>query len=262
MRSSVVLSVAAVMGCAAYGQKPSPQPAFEVASVKPAAVREEPAGMSRSTGMPPQGFSNPGLVNYSNVSLDGVLSRAYDLLPGKIVGPSWLDTERYDIVARVPKDAPAGQIPLMLQNLLAERFRMRAHWETKQTSGFALVVGKSGPKLTKSTLEDPTRHSLMVNGSGHLAWKGETLDGFANSLSVDLGKPVENKTGIEGIFDITIDAAPDSLPGLHFGTPSEESASLPSIFAAVRKLGLELEPRQVTLKQLIVDSAQKIPTPN
>jgi uncharacterized protein (TIGR03435 family) len=95
-----------------------------------------------------------------------------------------------------------------------------------------------------------------------LTWKGDTLDGVAASLAHFLDKPVEDKTGIEGIFDITIDAAPDSLPGLHFGTPSEESASLPSIFAAVRKLGLELEPRQVSVKRLIVDSAQKIPTPN
>jgi uncharacterized protein (TIGR03435 family) len=91
---------------------------------------------------------------------------------------------------------------------------------------------------------------------------GDTLDGVAANLAYDLDKPVENKTGIEGIFDIVIDAAPDLLPGLPFRATSEESASLPSIFAAVRKLGLELEPRQVTVKRLIVDSAQKIPTPN
>jgi uncharacterized protein (TIGR03435 family) len=251
------------MCCAAYGQKPSPKPAFEVASVKPAAPRDEQVGNgSRWSGYPPRGFSNPGLVNYSNVVLKGVLCVAYDLLPPKIVGPSWLDTERYDIVARAPKDAPVGQIPLMLQNLLAERFHMSVHWVTKQEAGFALVVGKSGPKLTKSTLDDPERRHSGFTSNGHLTWKGGTLDSVALGLAGFLDKPVEDKTGIEGMFDIAIDAAPDSLPGLHFGTPSEESASLPSIFAAVRKLGLELEPRQVTVKRLIVDSAQKIPTPN
>jgi len=69
-------------------------------------------------------------------------------------------------------------------------------------------------------------------------------------------------TKIQGIFDITLDAAPDTLPGLHFGTPSDDSASLPSIFAAIRGLGLSLESRQIAVKQLVVDSAQKIPTPN
>jgi uncharacterized protein (TIGR03435 family) len=262
MRHSLILSVAAIAGCAAFGQEPSRQAAFEVASVKPAAPRYESGGAG-STGMPPRGFDrDPGRVNYTNVTLMGALSRAYDVMPAKIVGPSWLGTERYDIVATVPKDTPAGQIPVMLQNLLAERFRMSVHWATKQSAGYALVVGKSRPKLTKSTLEDPGRRSFGFTGSGHLTWKGETLDSVANTLASFLNKPVEDKTGIEGMFDITLDAAPDSLPGLRFGTPSEESASLPSIFTAIRGLGLELEPRQVTVKQLVVDSAQKIPTPN
>jgi uncharacterized protein (TIGR03435 family) len=212
--------------------------------------------------MPPRTFGDPGLVNYSSVSLKGVLCRAYNLLPDKIVGPSWLDSERYDIVAKAPKDAPTGQIPSMLQSLLAERFRMSVHWETKQTPGYALVVGKSGPKLTKSALEDPTRSSLGFTGSGHLTWKGEALADVATSLSHFLDRPVVDMTEIQGIFDITLDAAPDSLPGLHFGTASEDSASFPSIFAAIRGLGLNLEPREVLVKQLVVDSAQKIPTPN
>jgi uncharacterized protein (TIGR03435 family) len=139
---------------------------------------------------------------------------------------------------------------------------MSVHWETKQTAGYALVVGKSGPKLKKSTLEDATMRTFGFNGPSQLFWKGETLDIVAKSLSTVLDKPVEDETGIEGTFDITLDATPDSMWGLRFGTPSEESASLPSIFTAIRGLGLELEPRQVTVKQLVVDSAQKIPTPN
>ena len=170
MRRLVVLSIAVFARCAAFGQEPSLQPAFEVASVKTAGPPREESGGARSTGMPPRTFGDPGLVNYSSVSLKGVLCRAYNLLPDKIVGPSWLDSERYDIVAKVPKDAPTGQIPSMLQSLLAERFRMSVHWETKQTPGYALVVGKSGPKLTKSALEDPTRSSFgfTCNGSQSL----------------------------------------------------------------------------------------------
>jgi uncharacterized protein (TIGR03435 family) len=241
---------------AALAQNAAAPPAFEVASVKPTAP------LAGSTGMPPRTLDDPGLVNYSSVTLKGVLCRAYDLQPDKIVGPSWLDSERYDIVARVPKDAPVGQIPLMLQNLLAEKFRMSVHWVTKQTPGYALVAGRSGPKLTKSSLKDATRSSFGFTGSGHLTWKGETLAAVATSLSVFLERPVVDMTKIQGVFDITLDAAPDTLPGLHFGTPSDDSASLPSIFAAIRGLGLSLESRQIAVKQLVVDSAQKIPTPN
>jgi uncharacterized protein (TIGR03435 family) len=264
MRHSLILYLAAIAGCAAFGQEPSRQAAFEVASVKRAAPPREEPGVARSAGMPPRGFDrDPSRVNYTNVTLMGALSRAYDVMPARIVGPSWLGTERYDIIATVPKGTPASQIPVMLQNLLAERFRMSVHWVTKPTAGYALVVGKSGPKLTKSTLDDPERRSLGFNGPGHLFWKGETLGSVAQTLSSVVEKPVEDKTGIQGMFDITLDATPDSMPGLRFfGTPSEESASLPSIFTAIRGLGLELQPQQVTVKQLVVDSAQKIPTPN
>ena len=212
--------------------------------------------------MPPRTFGDPGLVNYSNVTLKGVLCRAYDVQPDNILGPSWLDSDRYDIVAKVPKDAPAGQIPSMLQTLLAERFRVSVHWTSKQTLGYALVVGSSKPKLTKSSLEDSTKGSVGFDGSGHLVWKGQTLADFARGLAGFLDRPVVDMTEIQGIFDIDIHAAPDSLPGLRFGKPSEESASLPSIFDAIRALGLNLDPQQVTVKELVVESAQKIPTPN
>ena len=261
MRRSITISMAFVVGCAAFGQQPSRQTAFEVASVKRAAPRDESGGRG-STGMPPPTFDDPGRVNYSSVTLKGVLCRAYDLPPDKIVGPSWLDSERYDIVAKVPKDAPTGQIPAMLQHLLAERFRMSVHWAARQTPGYALVVGRSGPKLAKSPPENAARSSFGFTPSGHLAWKGHTLGDLAKSLSIFLDRPVEDMTEIQGVFDVTLDVAPDSLPGLHLGAPSEDSASLPSIFAAIRGLGLNLEPRQVTVKRLVVDSAQKVPTPN
>ena len=261
MRFSAFLSMASIMGCAVFGQEPSRQIAFEAASVKLATPREDTGG-PKSTGAPPAIARDAGRINFSNVSLKGVMCRAYDLRPDRIVGPSWLDTERYDIVATVPKDSPAGQIPAMLQDLLAKRFRMSVHWAEKQASGYALVVGKSGPKLTKSTLEDSDGRSMGVDGLGHLTWTGEALDGVARSLSMLLDKPVVDNTGIPGAFDITLDVAPDSLPGLPSRSPSQESASLPSIFTAIRGLGLELQPSQVTIKQLVVDSAQKIPTPN
>ena len=121
-----------------FGQT-APPPAFEVASIKPAAP-QQPGRMMVAMG------GDPGRVNYTNVSLRNVLMRAYDVRSYQITGPSWLDTERYDIVAKVPEGVPKEQIPAMLQNLLAERFQMTIHRETKEQSVYALVVGKNGPE--------------------------------------------------------------------------------------------------------------------
>jgi uncharacterized protein (TIGR03435 family) len=265
MRRLAIMSIAVLARCAAFGQAPDRQPAFEVASVKPAAPVEVQPGRPRRTGglSSTTGAGDPGLVVYSGVILKAVLSKAYNVPPDQIVGPSWLDSERYDIVAKVPKDAPEGQIPAMLQNLLAERFHMSVHLVTKQTQGYALVVGKSGPKLTKSAKQDEASGSFGFTSSGHLTWRAETLASVARSLSLFLGRPVVDMTEIQGRFDITLDASPDSLPGLHsFGTAQADADPQPSIFAAVRALGLNLEPREAAVKQLVVDSAQKIPTQN
>jgi len=263
MRYSALVYLAAMAGCAASGQEPARPVAFEVASVKRAAPPAETGG-PRSTGGAPPTAEDARRINYSNVTLKGVLCRAYDLPPDRIVAPDWLGMERYDIFATVPKDAPAGQIPLMLQRLLAERFQMSVHWAEKEAAGYALVVGKTGPKLTNSSVEGLAGRSagMTISRSGHLAWTGTTLAGFAAALSHFLDRPVADRTGVQGLFDITLDASPDSLPGLHAGTPDEAAAPLPSIFTAIRGLGLELTPRQDTVRQLVVDSARKIPTPN
>src|ERR1017187_3625028 len=265
MRRFAMMSLAVFAPCAAFGQLPSQKPAFEVASVKPAAPVEAQPGRPRKTGglSSATGAGQPSLVIYSGVIQKAVLSKAYNVPPDQIVGPSWLDNERYDIVAKVPEDAPEGLIPAMLQNLLTERFRMSVHLATKQTQGYALVVGKSGPKLTKAKDDAPSARSMGFTSSGHLTWQAATLADFAKSLSTFLGRPVDDMTGIQGKFDITLDASPDSLPGLRsFGTAQADADPKPSILAAIRGLGLNLEPREASVNQLVVDSAQEIPTQN
>jgi uncharacterized protein (TIGR03435 family) len=261
MRLFAVLLVAVVAHCAAPGQEPSAKPVFEVASVK---VR--PGGLeSGSTGIPPLLAGDPGLLNYTGVSLAGVLARAYNVKPLQISGPDWLRTERYDITAKAPDHAPKGHIPEMLQNLLAERFRMTVHWDTREEMGYALVAGKTGPKLKKSDVADgdaPPKRSESMSGSGHMTWNASTLDDFAASLTVLVGRPVVDMTGVPGIFDIAIDAAPDSMPGLPSFGQADGNSPFPSIFNAVRILGLNLQPRRVPVKRLVVDSAQKVPTEN
>src|SRR5215831_18028755 len=114
-RIPVGASLLVLTGCLSFAQ--SNPPAFEVASIKPAAPQQMGRMMVRMGG-------DAGRVDYANVSLKDVLARAYNLKRYQVSGPSWLDSERYDITAKVPDGVPKEQIPLMLQALLTDRFKM------------------------------------------------------------------------------------------------------------------------------------------
>jgi uncharacterized protein (TIGR03435 family) len=153
------LGAAVLASCGLFGQTAATPPAFEVASIKPAPPQTGGRMMTRTGG-------DAGRVDYANVNLKQVLMRAYDVKTYQITGPAWLDTERYDIVAKVPEGVPKEQIPAMLQNLLAERFQMTIHRETKEQGVYALVVGKNGPKLKKSDDSEAAVVGFGGPGSG------------------------------------------------------------------------------------------------
>ena len=138
--------------CAALGQGAAESPTFEVASVKPA--EPQPPGQMRIRMSGGPGTPDPGQLTYTNVSLKNVMMNAYDVKGYQINGPNWLDGERFDIVAKIPQGATKEQFQQMLQNLLAERFKLTLHHETKELPMYALVVGKGGPKLKESVEED------------------------------------------------------------------------------------------------------------
>ena len=132
--------------CAAFAQT------FEVASVKPAAPITGNRIMVMMRGGP--GSPDPGQITYSNVTVKNVLMTAYGVKGFQISGPGWLESERYDIVAKLPRGATKAEFMVMLQNLLAERFKLALHREKKDLPMYALVVGKNGPKL-KESVEEP-----------------------------------------------------------------------------------------------------------
>jgi uncharacterized protein (TIGR03435 family) len=148
--------------CAAFAQTTAAPPSFEVATVKPAA----PAATSMGAGggmkfairigaQGGPGTSDPGQITYSNMSLKNLLVAAYGVKTYQVSGPNWLDTERFDIVAKVPKGASKDDVKLMLQDLLAERFKLTQHREQKDLPMYALVVGKGGPKMKESPPDNP-----------------------------------------------------------------------------------------------------------
>jgi uncharacterized protein (TIGR03435 family) len=151
--------------CGVFAQAAAESPTFEVASVKPA---EAPSGMGMMRVMMRggPGSPDPGQITYSNVSLKNILMNAYAVKGYQISGPKWLDSERFDIVAKIPKGATKEQFQVMLQNLLAERFKLTLHHETKELPMYALVVGKGGPKLKESVDEDASAAGAQGGASG------------------------------------------------------------------------------------------------
>jgi uncharacterized protein (TIGR03435 family) len=131
--------------CAALAQNEPTRPAFEVASVKP--LRPGDPGPGPLRGGP--GTNAPGRLSGA-ASLKALLMRAYELKTWQIEGPAWMDLERYQIAARIPAGAGQGQVAPMLQSLLAERFGLVAHRETRELAYYALVVGKNGAKFHES----------------------------------------------------------------------------------------------------------------
>lgn len=152
-------ALAFLIAGSASAQAADPSLTFEVATVKPASLPASPDGkrLFRIGAQGGPGTSDPSQISYSFMSLRDLLMQAFSVKMYQIQGPAWLDSERFDIVARVAAGAKKDDVPIMLQNLLKERFQLAFHREKKEQSIYALVVGKSGPKMKLSDDQsDPT----------------------------------------------------------------------------------------------------------
>ena len=149
--------------CAVFGQSTAETPTFEAASVKPAAPQTGPGMRVMMRGGP--GSPDPGQITYSNVTLKMLLTNAYGIKGYQVSGPKWLEGDRFDVVAKIAMGATKEQFQMMLQNLLAERFKLAVHRETKELPIYALVVGKGGPKL-KETVADSAAPQGGPSGPG------------------------------------------------------------------------------------------------
>jgi uncharacterized protein (TIGR03435 family) len=258
---ALVLAAAATIVAQAQGLPKKPVFTFEVASVKVAPERDY-GNMSRPTGMAPEIKGDVSRIDFTDVSLEGVICRAYGLLPMDVKVPAWMQERRYDIHANVPADAPKGHIPEMLQNLLADRFQMKLHWDTHEESGYLLAVANGGFKLKQSPPDSPGTVGFRSNG--HFELRHRTMTQFVSSLRFQMGQPVIDKTQLAGEYDFVFDAAPDSMPGFLNGFGRGQPASeFPGIFQVLRGMGLELtHAAKVPVKYLVADSALKVPIGN
>jgi uncharacterized protein (TIGR03435 family) len=258
---------AAVAGAIVFGAIGAPEvwaqsqaaapPAFEVASVKPAGAR---CAGRRSIDLQQ--------VRYGNFSLKGLVRDAYQVELYQIDAPEWLDSQCYDVAAKLPDGASKEQIPAMLQALLAERFRMTVHKEMRRDRVYALVVAKNGPRLKESKVQSDRPQSVELHADGHMEFTSATPASFSSAMSVLLARPVVNMTDIQGYYDITLNVTRGDLAGLRLPSDGAAPDTLPknsassSIFAAMQELGLKLESRNAPIEHIVVDSAEKIPTGN
>jgi uncharacterized protein (TIGR03435 family) len=239
---------------------------FEVVSIKP----RDP----NTTPTPPS--ADASMVRYPNITLKGLISRAYDVRPYQIDGPSWLDDNNinFSFGAKIPDGATKAQIPAMLQAMLAERFELKIHRESKVQPVYVLIAGSGGPKLKKSDIQRAPRgpdgsllSSLEINGQGHLMFRMATMGIFAQVLSSQIGRPVLDQTNIEGTYDIEFDANPSEVQTLRsmaaagdITLPDDSTAS--SLFTGIQSLGLKLEARKAPIEHIVIDHALKTPTEN
>jgi uncharacterized protein (TIGR03435 family) len=229
----------------AFGQA-APAPAFEVASIKPS---QDPPGSN--SGL----TTTRGRISARNVTLKRCMRGAYGVEEPRILGGlKWLDEDRYNIEARAAGPAGDAELEVMLQSLLAERFKLSFHRETRALSGYALVVGKSGLKARPS---EPDADSRTSSRWGSIEAAGCTMAHLALKLSEVLHLPVADFTAVPGEFDFKLEwtfddmqaKPPDAVP---------DAASGPSIFAALQEqLGLKLESRKVPADVLVIDHAEK-----
>jgi uncharacterized protein (TIGR03435 family) len=196
--------------------------------------------------------SSPGHFAMWNVTLEYCLEWAYDLKEFEIEGPTWIKSggTGYDIVAKAVGPASDGEMKLMLQTLLIERFEMKLHRETKTLEVCALLPGKGAASLKEAAAgERPAFAGNAVTAT----FTSQPISRLTLLLTRRMDRPVVDMTGLRGLYDFRLD-----LSGLGSGNPSS-----PSIFTTVQdNLGLKLQPQKAPIEILVIDSAEKVPTAN
>jgi uncharacterized protein (TIGR03435 family) len=242
----VLVAIGPLPGVLVAQKGRQPEPRFEVASVR---VNK------RAACVGPWDFqATHGAITAVNAPLRRIISRAFGLTDDWVSGPSWIDSQCYDIKAKASRGAPDEALMPMLQTLLRERLHLMAERESAERPIFALTVDEGGSKLQpfgeRVTVPSSTNHATVLFMARHLPDLCERLGKVA-------GRPVVDKTGLVGDYQI-------ELAYLPFAPADDNpSDSALEIFSAVRnQLGLRLDPRREVVAILRIHSVDKLPTEN
>ena len=259
VRLSALALLACALGSAGQSGASFSGGAFEVASVKPAAT----SGSAVKEPEPEKITVTPKGITMRNISLRNCLRWAYSVQDSQISGPGWMEAQRFDIVARSAEEAEPDQLRLMMQGLLAQRFRLMLRREAKEIPVYEMLPGKKGVRFQKSTGAE----NGMAPEAGALVFRNYSMADLAARLATRpfrLDRLVVDKTGLTGTFDFRIRIADDmigmkhALEGMERGD-TEQPAMIPIL---QEQLGLTFRPLKSAVESLVVESAEKIPTEN
>jgi uncharacterized protein (TIGR03435 family) len=242
MKRCAFLGLMALMCRGGSGWAQTATPAFDAASIKPT---------------PADGPKIPFQFGPNRVSMRTTLGRliglAYQVSDFQLAGgPEWAWSAFYDVQAEAGAGADLEQIRLMIRTLLADRFQLRLHRETRAIAGYILSVDKGGPKLPPARTDVPPDSQIVQIAPGRgIVSRGGTIKGLALMLEIPLGRLVVDETKIEGNYDFRLlfddsglkSAATDSTPG--------------SLFGALHEIGLKLESKKIPMEVLVIDSVER-----
>jgi uncharacterized protein (TIGR03435 family) len=224
-------------------------PALAIGSVKPVATNRIVHPV-----VDPKGFS-------MTTSLANAVLWAYEIHHYQLSGgPPWAHRTYYEIEGRTQEPATPKEMRALLQGLLANRFQLKFHRETKELPVYALIVGGSGPKLQIANDTCGSEGCIDV-GPGEFIARYATMDSTAATLSDLLDRPVLDRTGLNGRYDFRM-KFDHSLVKPYDGQPAvPPDPGAPNLFAAIQAFGLRLEPQRAAVEIFVIDSAIE-PSPN
>jgi uncharacterized protein (TIGR03435 family) len=279
MRITAISVLATLACCVAWCQS------FEVATVKIAVMPDFSRGywVGHVSGGP--GTADPGRYSCEKCDLYNLVLMAYDIRAFQLTAPDWMRFAGFDIAAKIPSGATPDQARLMLQDLLADRFKLTLHHEQKEMPASELTVAGSGPKFKQSApgplpespptttpsqltfdkegfpILPPGRHIAMImqkNGA-RLRVAGMSMPDFAMRLAAETSRPVIDATGLPGTYDLTLSWAAQSLRA----NAGDLETAEPTLEAALQQqLGLRLESKKALVDVVVIDHCERAPTEN
>jgi len=284
MGNTIAVAIPALLGiwgtAGAWAQsRPDAALTFEVASVKP-----NNSADFRGVGWD---FLPGGKFTATNLPLYWLIARAYDVAPQSVRlsgGPAWIRTERYDVKAEAGADmVPASmsrqaredKMRLMLQALLADRFKLAMRHESREMPVYAVVVGKSGSKLRKAAIDEKdcpagrgqegTSCHVITGGMGRgMHGKAVSVADIVQFVENWSDRPVIDKTGVDGLFEIDTDgwAPMRPRPVLPGRDPTPEDIAMadptrPTLSLILERLGLRMEPQRAAVDSYIIEQVER-----
>jgi uncharacterized protein (TIGR03435 family) len=257
---AVALMASTIGTCSAWGQTATAA-RFEVASIRPSSPSAPHPGRLGTV----QVVTTPGRLTARNASLKELIEGAYTVEDYQISGgPKWIASPGFDVEAKADGPADRRELLLMLQGLLGDRFKLAVHRETREILVFALVAGKKGPNFRRLTPNEASCWPLCP-GSGkinHVRYRDlPSLAAYLTHLGSWpgwSGRPVIDRTGLNGDFDIDLDMSKIMAAATEESAPPTNASIYDATVTFIEdNLGLKLQPQKAPIAILVVDRAEK-----